>query len=132
MTMNFKRNLQVAVLLVLTVALVCVGLIASTAHAQVASTSKTSEVLVLNSAATLLTQTTSTKGRKALEIFNNGPNTIWCAFTSATAVVNKSRPISSGGSWALDAGSNVAIYCLAATADQVTGAATVVSELFED
>jgi hypothetical protein len=97
-----------------------------------AGTSKTSEVLVLASAATELTRTTSQRGRVAIEIFNNGPNTIWCAFTSATAVVNKSRPVASGSSWALDATSEVQIYCRAATADQVTGAATVVSELFRD
>jgi hypothetical protein len=105
-------------------------LVSAVAHA--ASTSKTSEVLVLASAATQLTQTTSTRGRLAIEVFNNGANTIWCAFTSATAVVTKSRPIASGSSWALDAPSNVSIWCRAATADQVTGAATVVSELFRD
>lgn len=109
--------------------LLAAALIPVLAHA---STSKTTEVLVLNSAATLITRTTSTRGRLAVELFNNGPNTIWCAFSSATAVISKARPIAAGTSWALDASSDVDIYCKAATADQVTGAATVVSELFHD
>src|SRR5688572_9156284 len=92
--------------------------------------SKTSEVLVLASAATALPQTaTAPRGRSAIEIFNNGPNTIYCAFSSATAVVAKARPIAAGTAWAVDAKSHIPIYCISATADQVTGAATIVSEL---
>lgn len=92
--------------------------------------SLTSEVLVLASAATVLPQTaTAPRGRSAIEIQNLGPNSIFCAFSSATAVVNKARRIQSGEVWAIDAKSHIPIYCKAATADQVTGAATIVSEL---
>lgn len=84
------------------------------------------EVLVSNASAT---QLPSTSGRHSVEILNNGPNTIYCAFNSTYAVVNKARPIRSGDSWSLDAPSTVKIYCIAATAVQVTGAATIVTEM---
>lgn len=95
--------------------------------------STTTEVLVLTTATALPysggTATSGTVGRVGIEIFNNGPNTIYCAFSSATAVVNKARPIAAGASWALDAMGRVGIWCIAATASQLTGAATIVSEL---
>jgi hypothetical protein len=88
----------------------------------------TQEVLVLHSGPTLIPRSAGTRG---LEIFNNGPNKIWCALSgdAGTAVSTKSRPISAGASWSVDALSFQAIYCLADTADQVTGAATIVSEV---
>lgn len=84
------------------------------------------EVLVLASAATILPQTDN---RRAIEIQNLGPNPIYCAFSSSAAVVTKSRKIGTGESWSLNHPPNVAIYCKAATADQVTGAATIVTEI---
>ena len=87
---------------------------------------RVTEVLVLASAATEITRSDP---RRAVELLNLGPNAIFCAFTSATAVVNKSRKISPGGSWSLDLHFSQKIYCIAATADQVTGAATVVTEI---
>lgn len=84
------------------------------------------EVLVLNSAATELTRS---EGRGAVEIQNLGPNAIFCAFTSAGAVVNKARQILPDASWSLDLKSPVKVYCIAATADQVTGNATIVTEI---
>lgn len=95
----------------------------SAAHAQ--SAPRVTEVLVLASAATEITRT---EHRKSIEILNLGPNSIFCAFTSADAVVNKSRRIASGSSWSLDLRWQQRVYCIAATADQVTGAATVVTE----
>ena len=91
--------------------------------------SATTEVLVLTTATQLPQTATAPRGRSAIEIQNLGPNSIFCAFSSATAVVNKARRIQSGESWAIDAKSHIPIYCIAATANQVTGAATIVSEL---
>lgn len=93
------------------------------AHAQEAP--KLTEVLVLASAATEITRTDL---RKSLEILNLGPHPIYCAFTSAGAVVNKARRIPYGASWSLPLSWTQKVYCIAASADQVTGAATVVSE----
>ncbi len=95
----------------------------------------TSEVLVLTTATEITN--TQTGRRVAVEIQNLGPNAIFCAFSSATAVVNKSRIIaaysagSPADSWAIDAEAYVRIWCKAATASQVTGAATIVSELLK-
>lgn len=99
-----------------------------------AAQSVTSEVLVLTSA-TELTRTIAGGKRVAMEIQNLGPNAIFCAFTSATAVVNKARMIAAkpasgaADSWALDVIPETRVFCVAATANQVTTAATVVSEL---
>ena len=92
----------------------------------------TSEVLVLNSAVTLVTTTRSP--RQGVEIQNNGPNAIYCAVVStsansADAVLTKSRKVSAGEAWGLSLPAGRAVYCRAATADQVTGAATVVTEV---
>jgi predicted secreted protein len=89
----------------------------------------TNEVLVLASAATRV-DTDTLRNRRALEIQNLGPNSIFCAIgASADAVVNKSRKIGAGEAWALDLSAGFPVYCKAATADQVTGAATVVTEV---
>jgi hypothetical protein len=86
----------------------------------------TQEVLVL----TTVTTIPSLSGRKAVELQNLGPNSIFCALTSSSAaVLNKARRISAGDSWALDVGDTIPIYCIAATAAQVTGAATVVTQV---
>lgn len=85
------------------------------------------EVLVLTTA----TELARTNGRDSVEVFNNGPNTIWCAFSSAGAVATKARPIATNGSWVVDAKYRVRIWCVASTANQVTGAATIVSEIKE-
>ena len=96
-------------------------------------TGVTTEVLVSNAVQTAL-PATPLADRRAVEIQNLGPNAIYCAIgpaaTPPTAVLLKSRQIAaSGGVWAVDAGPNVVVRCLAATADQVTGAATVVTEV---
>lgn len=85
------------------------------------------QVLVLSSASTAVPTTPQTN-RKAIEIFNNGPNTIFCK-PGGTGAVNTTRPIASGGSWYVEIGSTVAVGCRAATADQVSGAATIVTEI---
>lgn len=88
-----------------------------------AANSNTHEVTVGTSPTAMGTLT----GRAHLEIQNIGPGPIYCAVaSSADAVVGKARRIDIGAAWALD--SNVQIYCVASVA-QVTGAATIVTEL---
>ena len=88
----------------------------------------TAEKLVLASAATQVDLAITS--RKGIEIQNLGPNSIFCALqTSSLAVVNKARKIAAGESWSLALAPNIHVYCKAATADQVTGAATVVTEV---
>jgi hypothetical protein len=85
------------------------------------------EVLVLASASTAVPTTPQTE-RKAIEIYNNGPNAIYCK-PGGTGVVNTTREIAPNSSWYIEIGPSVAIGCRAATADQVTTAATVVTEI---
>lgn len=93
----------------------------------------TQEVLVLASAPVVM-PTTALAGRKAIELQNLGPNDEFCCIGTASAactpVVNKSRRVAaSGGTWSLDVGDKAIVKCIAATADQVTGAATIVTEV---
>lgn len=91
---------------------------------------KTGEIAVTNGAGGTAVPTTTLANRKAIEIQNNGPNTIYCTVDgSAPVATTNGRWILSGGAWSLDAGSNVAIKCIAGTAAQVSGAATMVTEL---
>lgn len=91
---------------------------------------KTSEWLVTNAAggSTL----TGFRNRKAVELQNLGPNAIYCTVDGqaplATGALGR-RIDASGGTWTLDAGSGITIKCIAATAAQVSGAATQVTEL---
>jgi hypothetical protein len=89
---------------------------------------RTTEVLVTTAG----TQLPKLQARRGLEVYNNGPNAICCAFAtySATAVSgNSCRPIAAGASWAVDARDSSSILCKATSANQVTGAATIVSEV---
>ena len=85
----------------------------------------TNEVLVLTTATRIPRQTSVTR---ALEIFNNGPNTIWVC-VNGQPVENKCRPVLAGASYAMDLPSDVPVFALASTANQVTGAATIVTEV---
>jgi hypothetical protein len=85
---------------------------------------KTTEVLVTSGSAVTLTRIPN---GGSVEIVNNGPNTIWLAL-NGTPVVNKSRPIASGASWADDVPFYCPIQLIASTADQATGAATIVTD----
>lgn len=87
---------------------------------------KTTEVLVLASAATALP---TSQYRKSIEIQNLGPNAIYVAIGSTACVLNKCRKIGVGESWGIDTPGPVAWYAIASTADQVTGAATIVTEV---
>lgn len=104
-----------------TIALLALLTLAGVAIAQ---TTLTKEVLVLTTA----TAIPRTAGTNSVEIQNLGPNAIYCAFgASASAVVSKARKIDAGSSWSVDVGHTVGIWCIT-TVNQVTTAATVVSE----
>lgn len=81
----------------------------------------TTEVLVLASAAVTISSVPDAHG---LLIQNRGPNSIFCASHGETPVLNKSIEIKTGGSLSLW-GTAFTVKCIAATADQVTGAATI-------
>lgn len=85
------------------------------------------EVLVLASAAVRVDA--GMPNRQWVEVQNLGPNAISCSFSAAGAVVTKSRRLAQYEVWTPRASSVMKIYCRAATADQVTGAATIVTEL---
>jgi hypothetical protein len=91
------------------------------------------EVLVLANTSVNMAATPITN-RKAIEIQNQGPNSIFCSINyfgggDGGITVGKAREIASGGAWALDIGPTVKVWCRAETADQVTGAATIVTEI---
>lgn len=84
------------------------------------------EVLVLTTSTRV--DGASTSYRRGVEIQNQGPNTIWCNVGTSTVVANKARQVLPGEAWAVNVRAGVPIYCLASTAAQVTGAATIVTE----
>lgn len=88
----------------------------------------TSEVLVTNAAGgTIIPAFT---GRKAIEIQNLGPNAIYCTVDGGAPVVGShGRKIATDSVWSLDAGPAIVIKCIAATAAQLTTAATIVTQL---
>lgn len=89
----------------------------------------TTETLVLNSASTA-TPASALAARKWIEIQNLGPNSIFCRCDGGTdAVVNKAHRIISGEYWFQYCDNTACVCeCIAATADQVTGAGTIVTE----
>lgn len=94
----------------------------------------TTEVTVTNAVGGTTVPTTALTSRKAIEIQNLGPNAIFCTIDGTAPVVNKARRIDALGStaapaWSIDAGPNIVVRCIAATAAQATGAATIVSEV---
>jgi hypothetical protein len=89
---------------------------------------KTSEWLVTNTAggSTL----TDFPGRRVLELQNLGPNPIYCTMDGTSPVVlSNGRRILPGDSWVLAIGTGLVVKCIAATAAQVSTAATMVTEL---
>jgi len=87
---------------------------------------KTTEVLVSSSLVTRL-PATDLHLRSTVEVQNLGPNPIYVAFSEATCVATKARKLNTGDTWTV-AVKGVTLYAIAGTADQVTGAATIVSE----
>jgi hypothetical protein len=84
------------------------------------------EVLVLTTSTRVDGATTSY--RRGIEVQNQGPNAIWCNVGTSTVVATKARQILTGEAWAVNVRAGVPVYCLASTASQVTGAATIVTE----
>ena len=92
---------------------------------------KTTEVAVTNSAGGTTVPATALTSRRAVELQNNGPNTIYCTVDGTAPVVttNGRWIAANGGTWSLDIGPLIIVKCIAATAAQVTTAATMVTEL---
>lgn len=87
------------------------------------------EVLVSNAVATRMDPSPS-KYRVGIEIQNNGPNSIACQLKNATGLTaTKGRIVFAGDAWAVAAPAQIGVWCIAATAAQVTGAATNVAEV---
>jgi hypothetical protein len=92
------------------------------------SAGRTSECIVSSSVATDC-PATPLSGRRAIELQNLGENAIYCTLGGSAPVIAKSRRIGAGSSFAVDLGDAVVIKCLASQADQVTLAATIVTEI---
>jgi len=86
---------------------------------------RTSEILVLQTATAL--PATPLFFRRSVEVQNLGPNPIYVAYSSDTAVVNKARKLATGDTMSVT-GQGFTLYAIT-TVDQVTGAATIVQEL---
>lgn len=109
------------------------GLLAGSARADLpfgAGTGKTTEWVVTNAAGGS-SFTIGLGGRRAVEFQNLGPNAIYCTVGGETPLATGAlgRKIDAGATWSLSASSAVTLRCIAATAAQVTGAATQVTEL---
>lgn len=90
----------------------------------VASAGQTSEVLV-GMTPTLLPFYPS---RRGLLIENHGPNAIWCAMSAAAAVVGRAHRVGPNGDrFPFNAPDQW--WCVAEGAPQISGAATIVSEV---
>lgn len=94
----------------------------------------TSEVLVTTTGV----QLPAISGRTGLEIYNYGPNPLHCSFGTAISsnafwivnaydTTNPARP--APGYWSAAARDYHKIFCVAVTASQLTGAATIINQL---
>lgn len=94
----------------------------------------TTELLVTTSGVAL----PALNGRLGLEVYNYGPNALHCSFGTAitgnafwvinsvdTTDASHPRP----GYWSAAARSYQPIFCVAVSANQLTGAATIVNEI---
>jgi hypothetical protein len=94
-----------------------------------AMAARTSEVLVTTAGVAL----PALNGRLGIEVFNYGPNPLHCVFGSSitgnTFWIIPALSGTSPGYWTSAARAHHAITCSAVTADQLTGAATIVNEL---
>lgn len=112
--------------------LACFGLVCATAIAATkgdqSSKASNGAVNVLSSAPTLVfTTSTLLRGRNSFAIYNNGPNTIWCGWSSAVATTT-GFPVATLTMLSVDlvamADVDANFYCLASTADQTSPANT--------
>jgi hypothetical protein len=111
------------------------GLLAGFAFPSSPQAKPTNEVLVLTTATRIDTATTQGSAlalgqRKGFELVNVGPNALRCAVGSATGLSSTvGRPVQPGEVWGpFPLPKGIPVYCLALTANQVTGAATIVTE----
>jgi hypothetical protein len=87
------------------------------------------ECLVLTTAGGTPCPATPLASRREVALFNNGPNPIYCAIGASVPVVGVGLPIYPLGWFSFPAGPAVPVTCIAATASQVTTAATSVIEV---
>lgn len=85
------------------------------------------EVLVLASAAKRIDA--GLPNRRWIEVQNLGPNPIFVSIVGTTPASGKARRLATNESWAPPVNAIHKLYAIASTADQVTGAATIVTEL---
>lgn len=91
---------------------------------------ETTEVLVTNAAGGTTVPASALASRRSIEIQNNGPNPIYCTVDgSAPVATTNGRWVLSGQAWSLDIGPLIVVRCIAGSAAQLTGAATMVTEL---
>lgn len=113
-------------------------LVAAFLLASASATARTREVLV-GTTATDMTPN-PLPGRRAVEVFNRGPAAIYCSTDVATVyaadgvtaiglTTGTGRTIDPGAWRAMSVGSGQKLFCIAASA-QVTGAASIVDEVF--
>lgn len=104
------------------IAAVALALFAFGAHAL-----PSNQVLVLQTATRV--DTAGFAQRAGVVIQNNGPNAIYCRIGVSTSLaVGYGYVITSGSTWSFPLPAQVPVFCLAATANQVAGAATDVTE----
>jgi len=85
------------------------------------------QVLVLTTATRV--DTAGFGARSGVVIQNNGPNAIYCRISVTTSLaVGYGYVITSGSTWSFPLPAQIPVYCLAATANEVAGAATDVTE----
>jgi hypothetical protein len=89
----------------------------------------TSECLVVTTVGGTPCPATPLASRRGVKLVNTGPNPIYCALGASVPVVLLADPILPTGWATYEAGPAVPITCIAATASQLTTAATIVSEL---
>ena len=90
---------------------------------------RTTECLVLTTAGGTPCPATPLAERRGVKLVNTGPNPIYCALGASVPSVLLADPILPTGWVTYEAGPAVPVTCIAATASQVTTAATIVSEL---
>lgn len=102
------------------------------------TTAKTTMVIVENvtDGGCTTVPASSLSGRRAIELQNQGPNSIWCKLgaTGTDAGVcpigaGDGREIVADGIWAMDVSDSILVQCWAQTASQVDGGATCVNEV---
>lgn len=105
------------------------GILVATLLSSAATAGPPVEVLVTMTG----TQLPRLAARRAIEIYNAGPNPVCCApsvpSTQTTLTGYGCRPIAVGASWPLEVSDSTSIICRADTADQVAGGGLRITEI---